>query len=125
MKFFPTLAVLVCASCLYAQAEDPAIAQAKASLEKIRSLVDAGAVPKAQLDKAEDQLADAQDVAFLRNSLYGQQLTEDQSDEMMAAAGRRLERRRKTLDEGKKLVEAGVASESSLTGLKLDIESSQ
>src|SRR5882672_5089126 len=125
MKFFHTLAVLVCGSCLFAQTDDPAIAQAKASIEKMRTLVAAGAMPKAQLEKAEDQLADAEDVAYLHRSLYGQELTEEQSDEMIAAANRRLERRRRVYAEAKKLVDAGVAAESSLRELSLDVKSSE
>jgi hypothetical protein len=125
MKFFARLAVFVCGACLFAQSEDPAISQAKASIEKLRTLVQAGAVPRAQLEKAEDQLADAEDVAYLRRSLYGQELTEDQSDEMIAAANRRLDRRKKAFEDAKKLVDAGVAAESSLANLSLDIESSK
>ena len=125
MKALPTLALLVSATCLWAQSGDPAIAQAKSSIEKIRALVEAGAVPRARLEKPEDQLADAEDVAYLRHSLYGQELTEDQSDEMIAAANRRLERRKKAYDEGKKLVDAGVAAESSLAVFQQDIESAQ
>ena len=83
--------------------------RAKASIEKLRGLVDAGALPRQDLDRAEDQLADAQDSAFLRKTVYGQDLTAEQADEMIAAAGRRFERRKKAFDEAKKLVEAGVA----------------
>src|SRR5262245_36797029 len=103
MRVFTPLVVSLCFACLHAQDTDPAIAQARASIEKLRALVAAGAAPRAQLDKAEDQLADAEDVAYLRRSLYGQELTEDQSDEMVAAAKRRLERRKKAYAEADKL----------------------
>jgi hypothetical protein len=80
----------------------------------LRGLVDQGALPRQDLERAEDQLADAQDSAFLRKTIYGQDLTAEQADEMIAAAGRRFERRKKAFDEAKKLVDAGVASQLSL-----------
>jgi multidrug efflux pump subunit AcrA (membrane-fusion protein) len=114
MRFLPGLALLLCARCLFAQADDPEIARAKAEIDKLRGLVQAGALPRAQLAKAEDRLADAEDVALLRKTLYGQDLTAEQSDEMIAAANRRFERRKKAFDEAQKLVQAGVASQASL-----------
>jgi hypothetical protein len=71
-------------------------------------------MPRAQLEKAEAQIVDAEDAAYLRKTLYGQELTAEQSDEMIAAANRRFERRKKAYDEAQKLVEAGVASQLSL-----------
>jgi hypothetical protein len=60
-------------------------------------------------------MADAQDSAFLRKTIYGTDLTAEQADEMIAAAGRRLTRREKAFDEARKLVDSGVASEVSLS----------
>jgi hypothetical protein len=111
-------ALVVCAwlVSLHAQtADDPEVIQARASLEKLRALVAAGAAPRKQLEKAEEQMADAQDAAFLRKTIYGQDLTAEQADEMIAAAGRRLTRREKAFDETRALVESGVAPERSLS----------
>jgi hypothetical protein len=80
----------------------------------MRALVAAGALPRNQLEKAEEQMADAQDAAFLRKTIYGTDLTAEQADEMIAAAGRRLTRREKSFDDARKLVDSGVASEVSL-----------
>ena len=113
MRFW--LALLVCSTCLIAQDDDPEVARAKAGIEKLRELVAAGAAPRQQLERAEDQIADAQDASLLRKTLYGQDLTAEQTDEMLAAANRRLERRQKAYDEALKLVQAGVASQLSLT----------
>ena len=114
MRYF--LALAVCAGCLCAQsADDPEIIQARSAIEKMRALVAAGALPRNQLEKAEDHMADAQDSAFLRKTIYGTDLTAEQSDEMIAAAGRRLDRREKAFDEARKLVDSGVASEVSLS----------
>jgi hypothetical protein len=111
MQSFSSLVLLVCVSCLYAQTEDaPEVVRARAGIEKLRALVEAGVVPKAQLEKAESGIADAQDAAFLRKTLYGAELTEDQAGDMLAAAQRRVDRRRQAYEEAKKLVDNGVAS---------------
>ena len=61
MRF--TLLGIVCSACLLAQTEtSPEVQRAAAGVEKLRALVEAGAVPRRQLEKAEDQLADAEDV---------------------------------------------------------------
>ena len=107
---------LLCALTAYSQ-NDPGVAQARTRLESLRALVDAGAVPRIQLTQAEENLADAQDAAFLRQTLYGQDLTEAVADDMIAAANRRLDRRNRTFDQAKKLVDQGVATQSSLDPL--------
>jgi hypothetical protein len=115
MRFFPGLMLMVCASFVCAQTnDDPEVARAKAGIDRLRALVEAGAMPRAQLEKAEAQIVDAEDAAYLRKTLYGQELTAEQSVEMIAAANRRFERRKKAYDEAQKLVEAGVASQLSL-----------
>src|SRR5438094_7021504 len=119
---FLSLGVLVCAGCLWAQHEDsPEVKNARAGVEKLRSLVEAGAAPRIQLQKAEDQLADAEDSAVLRKTLYGQDLTVELAGDMRAAAGRRLERRQRAFDDAKKLVDAHVAPEALLGAYQDDI----
>jgi hypothetical protein len=115
MRWSLGLVLLVCACSVGAQPNDvPEVARAQAEVQKLRALVEAGAVPRTQLEKAEEAMADAQDAAILRRTLYGQDLTAEQTDEMMTAASRRFDRRRKALDEAKRLVEAGAASQLSL-----------
>jgi hypothetical protein len=117
------LILLVCAGLALAQpGDDPQVAAAQAELAKVQTLVDAGALPRARLAKAEDALADARDEAFLRKTAYGQDLAPDQVDDMLAAAGRRLERRQKALDDARRLVEARVAAEPTLKPLAEDLE---
>src|ERR1035437_9547692 len=118
MRFLPGLMFVVCATCVFAQAEDPPeVLRAKTGIERIRSLVDAGVAPRAQLVQAEAAVADAEDEALLRRTVYGNELSEDQADEMLAAAARRLDRRQQALDTGRRLVEGGVAAFASLTPL--------
>ena len=116
MQKFSGLLFLVCASCVYAQTEEPPeVLRARAGVEKLRALVEAGVLPRAQLEKAEAEIADAQDAALLRKTLYGSELTDDQAGDMLAAAQRRVDRRRKAYEDGKKLVDSGVASLLSLS----------
>lgn len=101
---------------------DPEVARVQAEVARVRALVDVGAAPRMQLEKAEAAMADAQDEAILRKTLYGKDLTEAQSDDMLAAANRRLERRKREYEEAKKLVDAGAAGRNSLDGPRQDID---
>jgi len=115
MRFCLALAAMVCAATVCAQTnDDPEVARAKAGIEKLRALVEAGAASRTQLERAEEALADAYDAAFLHRTLYGPDLTEEQTAEMVAAGSRRLERRRKEYAHAQELVQEGVASQLSL-----------
>jgi hypothetical protein len=121
LPFGPILAV--CALCFCAQAQDaPEVARAKAEVERLRTLVAAGALPRNQLDRAEEKIADAEDAAFLRKTLYGADLTAEQADEMIAAAARRLERREHALEAQDKLVQARVAASTTLEVPTSDVD---
>ena len=108
--------LFVClAVCLGAQTvEDPQVAQARASLEKVKALVATGSLPRSELEKSEGALADAQDSATLRRDIYRQDLTEAQADELVGAAERQFARRKDDFDRAKKLVEGGLAPRISL-----------
>jgi hypothetical protein len=127
MRWNPGLLLLVCVGvcrCAFA-ADAPEVERAKTEIEKLRSLVAAGAAPRNQLEQAEARMADAEDEAFLRKTLYGQDLTAEQADEMIAAAQRRLDRRREALEAAKKLVAAKVAPALSLDTPQSDVETSE
>jgi len=123
MRFLGTI-LFVCAVCLYAQEvqDAPEVTRAKAEIEKLRTLVQAGAAPRIQLERAEEQMVDAEDAAFLRKTLYGQELNAEQADEMLAAASRRQERREKSYEAAKKLVDAHVAPPNSLEAPLSDVD---
>jgi hypothetical protein len=116
MRSYFGLALLVCAGLLCAQTDqDPEVSRAKAGIDKLRALVEAGAAPRAELEMAEQKIADAEDSAVLRRTLYGTgELTEEQAEAMVAATARRVERRRQALAKAQKLVDDGVASLLSL-----------
>jgi len=123
MRVFSGLLFLVCAAILWAQtAEDPEVARLRLEVERIRSLVQMGAAPRAQLQKAEDAVADAQDRALLHHDIFQQDLTEARADEMVAAAGRQFERRKKEFDEAERLVKSGLAPEVSLSNYLQEME---
>jgi hypothetical protein len=121
MRFIQRVAVIaamVIASAGIRASEPPQdreVSRVQAEFEKVRALVDAGALPRASLEQAREEVADAQDAAWLRRSLYSSDLTEDQTEEMIAAARRRLLRRRNELAKAEQLADAGVRSRLSLT----------
>jgi len=96
------------------QAEDPDVLRARLNLQRLQALVGAGAIPRAQLEKAEDALGDAEDLAVLRRTMSLTDLTEDQANEMVAAAHRRLDRRQKQVDRMRGFVESGIAARNEL-----------
>jgi hypothetical protein len=123
MRWCFGLVLAVCVGANGAQTNDaPEVARARAEVQQLRALVEAGAAPRTQLQKAEEALADAQDAAILQGTLYSQDLTAEQTDDMMAAAGRRFDRRRKALDEAQRLVEAGAASRVSLGAFLVELD---
>jgi hypothetical protein len=111
------IAMSVCVVRAATEPEDPQITQAKQYLEKVQGLVDAGAMARMELSKAQQAVADAEDAAVLKRTLYGQELNEATADEMIAAAGRRFGRRKTAYDKQKDLVDKGVVNQASLEPL--------
>ena len=89
---------------------------AKDQLDRIKSLVDSGALPRIRLDQAELDVADAEDDVILAKTLYGDMPVGEVNDKLMenmvAAAQRRVERQQQRVDQARKLVADGVAAES-------------
>jgi hypothetical protein len=121
-------AFLVCTAPLRAQsALSPASEQELArELERLKELVATGAAPRLALDNLQKKVDDLKDEAILRETLYGklevEELTPEQADEMVAAAERRLARRRDAVEQAKVKVEAGAASRVSLTPFLEDMD---
>jgi hypothetical protein len=123
MHSYTVLLVAVCAGLVCAQTpDDPEVTRARAEIERLRSLVAVGAAPRLQVEKAEAALADAQDAAILRKTIYGSELTEAQSEDMIAAAVRRLDRRRKAYEADQKLVDIKAAPPQSLKPLQENVD---
>jgi len=99
------------------QAEDADVLRARLNIQRLRTLVEAGALPRVQLEQAEDALGDAQELSVLRRTMYGQDITEEQAGEMVAAAQRRLDRRQKRLDRVRGLIDSGIVAKNDLDPL--------
>jgi len=102
--------------------EDPDVLRARLAIERLRALVEAGALPRVQLEQAEDALGDAQDMAVLRRTMYGQDITEEQANEMVAAAQRRLDRRQKRFDRVRGLTDSGIAAKNDLDPVAAQVD---
>jgi len=113
------VAGLVAGAWAFAQTAGGEVRQAEAELERVRGLVDAGAVARKALGDAEMGLAEARDNAILRETLYGQvgveNLTEEESQRMTEAAWRQLERQRERVEQTRKMVDEGVLARTALT----------
>jgi len=88
--------------------------EARRQLENVREQVAAGLLPASKLAEAQRAVDDVADEAVLDRTLYGrleiQDLTEAQAAEMIAAAGRRLDRTQAEITRGKDLIAAGAAA---------------
>ncbi len=121
MKLFLRLACLGLGLSLWSMAaasEGTVLEKARAERDRIRALVEAGALPRNALEEAERHLEEAADEAVLDRTLYGslalEELTESQAEEMVAAAERLLERARQRLERLRRLVEEGAVPATSL-----------
>lgn len=123
MRFCAGLLLLVCAGLLSAQtSEDGDVARARLELLRVEGLVESGALPPVEMEKARAAVQDAEDAALLRKNINQQDLTEDQADGMVAAAGRLMDRRKQAFDEAKRLVESGAAPQISLSTVLMELD---
>jgi hypothetical protein len=95
-------------------------------VERLRELVEAGAAPRAALDRAKAAVDDRVDEAILKQTLYGamrpEETTGEQAKEMLAAAARRVERMQAKLEHLKTLVDAGMMARMELTPVLEDLD---
>jgi hypothetical protein len=111
MRFSIAFAALACVLPAWLRAADgPDVERARQEVEHVRELVRAGAMPAAKLQEAEKKLADAQDEEVLARAMAVQtdDLTEQQVEEMTAAAQRITDRRKAELERAKTLMESGA-----------------
>jgi hypothetical protein len=94
---------------------DSAIVRAQANFENVERLVISGVLPRLRLEQAKENVEDARDIAVLHQTLYGKELTIDQADEMIAAAQRRVDRKRTAQVEMQKLLSQGIISKAEMT----------
>lgn len=98
---------------------------ANRDLQRVTELVQTGALPRARLEDAQQNLEDANDEAILERTLYGDMQVDKVSDQMMddmiAAAQRRLARQQNKLEQARKLVTSGIVPLSSLTPVQEEL----
>ena len=101
---------------------DSAMVRAQANLENVEKLVISGVLPRLRLDQAKESLEDAKDIAVLHQTLYGKELTIDQADEMIAAAQRRVDRKRRIQSEMQDLLSRGIIARAEMSTYSEDLD---
>ena len=95
-------------------------------VERLRAMSESGSIPRARLKQAQAELADAQDNSILRRTLYGslriEDFTKEQSELMVAAAQRLVERQQERYERTKNLVAEGIVARASLMAMLEDLE---
>ena len=95
-------------------------------VDRLRVMAETGSVPRARLEQAQAELADSEDNAILRRTLYGtvriEDFTKEQSEHMVAAATRLVERQNERYERAKQLVSEGVLARASLTAMLEDLD---
>jgi hypothetical protein len=95
-------------------------------VERLRVMAETGSIPRARLEAAQAELADAEDNSILRRTLYGsnriEDFTKEQSDLMVAAAQRLVDRQKERYEHNKDLVKEGIVARATLTAMLEDLE---
>ncbi len=134
-----TAVVLLCfiSVALFAQTPQAAleanankrIELAQKDLDRVRELVQMGALARVKLTEAEQNLGDAQDDAILARTLYSdlpaKDWTEQMAEEGVAAAARRVERQQERVEQTRQLVDQGFVAQSALEPLQVELTTRQ
>ena len=103
--------------------------RAQADFERIQSLAADGTLPKARLEQAKEDLADAQDSEILSETLYSsgrlQDMTPERASEMVEAAQRRVARQQKIVDQRTAFLDQGIIAKADLAGAQEELQSRQ
>ncbi len=106
-------------------AADKGVALAEIELQRITSLVAAGALPRIRVQQAQEDLEDARDQAILQRTLFGDLPPKGESaeisKEMLAAAQRRVDRQQARVAHAREIVSAGVAAKSYLLPIEEEL----
>jgi len=98
------------------------VVRAKLDFERVKQLVNQGALPRLRLEKAQDDMDDALDMSILKKNIYSNDTTPEQADQMVQIAERMVLRRQRGIARMQALVSSGVISlaEAQLAGADLD-----
>ncbi len=105
--------------------EDPGVVRALQDVERVKSLINQGALPLMRLRRAQEDLEIAKDMSILRRSIYSQDLLPEQAEQMVAVAQRVVLRRQRSLIEMQQLVSSGVISRAEAESSGADFERSR
>jgi hypothetical protein len=97
--------------------QDPDVVRARQQLEYTRELVDAGLAARLQLENAQQAVTEAEENSSLKRTLYGQDVSEADADQMVAITARQLERREQALAKATDLVDKGAVARMTLAPL--------
>jgi len=122
VRLFVSLAF---ASMLVAQAVDMTELK-RMEVDRLRLMAETGSIPRARLEAAQAELADSEDNSILRRTLYGsnrvEDFTKEQSDLMVGAAQRLVDRQQERYERTKGLVAEGIVPRAALTAMLEDLE---
>ena len=125
-KFKTLLFGLAVSLCAETTVPVKAVERATEEVERLKPLVEAGALPKVRLEKAQQELVEAQDDLILQQTLYAKGQVGDLSEEQIAgmtqAAQRKFDRQQLKVDQHKELIEAGVLARITLTPLLEELD---
>jgi hypothetical protein len=97
----------------------------RAEVRRLETMAAAGSIPRARLEQAQAELADAEDEAVLRRSLYGairvEDFTKAEADAMVDAARRLVERQELRIQRTEQLVLEGVVARAFLSAMRDDL----
>ena len=104
----------------------PEVQRAKSELERTERFVADGTLPRVKLEEARSHLDDAEDEAVLKRTLYGLRtagsMTEEEGNEMLAAAQRRVERARTAFEERERLLASGAIARVDLESASRELD---
>jgi hypothetical protein len=100
--------------------------RARGDVARIQTLVGEGSLPKSSLDEAELRLADVNDEAVLKETLFSTtrlaDLSADQKASLLAAAQRRLDRQTAIVSERQRLLAMGIISKAEMSSVDTELE---
>jgi hypothetical protein len=102
--------------------EDPMVVRAQDNLNRVRLLVNDGALPLIRLNKAMQDLQDAMDMSMLKQSMLSTNLLPEQADQLVSVAQRMALRRQQNLLEMQQRLAAGVVSRHEAETTEADFE---
>jgi multidrug resistance efflux pump len=104
---------------------DAGVVRAQIDLERIQLLINQGALPRIRLQKAQEDLENAEDLSILKQSLYSKDLMPEQADQMVSVAERMVLRKQRSLIQMQEMVSSGVISRSEAESSGADFDRAQ